>query len=41
MRQAATLPPAVLAALEASIEGEALDAEGEAEAQGAGWKTPR
>jgi hypothetical protein len=41
LRQAATLPPAVLAAIEASIDGDALDAEAEAAAQGAGWKTTR
>jgi hypothetical protein len=32
--------PAILHALEARIEGEPLDAEGERSAQISGWKTP-
>lgn len=38
LRQAASLPPAVLAAIDARIEGEPLDAEAEAAALSAGWR---
>ena len=37
MRQAASLPPPVLAAIEARIAGEALDAAGEENARLGGW----
>jgi len=37
LRQAASLPPAVMQAIEARISGEALDARGEANARDHGW----
>lgn len=38
IRQAATLPPAVLQAIESRISGEALDAGGEQAARDSGWR---
>jgi hypothetical protein len=40
IRQAATLPPAVLAAIEAHTRGDALDARQEAAAMESGWRAP-
>jgi hypothetical protein len=41
VRQASSLPPAVLSAIEARIDGDALDAAGEESARLAGWDTLR
>jgi hypothetical protein len=38
IRQATTMPPAVLQAIEEHMRGDALDAQGEAAAREAGWK---
>lgn len=40
MQAAGSIPPAILAAIEARIAGEPLDAAGEAAAARAGWKAP-
>jgi Putative zinc-finger len=40
-RQAASMPPAIAALVEDTIEGEALDAEQEAVARGRDWAAPR
>jgi hypothetical protein len=41
MRQAATLPPAVIAAIAATIDGDPLDAAGEEAARKSAWTVPR